>query len=90
MESSGRHQVVANAFATKSECLKQMRNPPFHTVRKVGIARIGATNVCSERTARAIRIAVVSKLIVAAILFDYRSKTVKRATDLKDSAEQVR
>ncbi|HKP71064.1 MAG TPA: FadR/GntR family transcriptional regulator [Pyrinomonadaceae bacterium] len=26
--------------------------------------------------------------MVAAILFDYRSKTVKRATDLKDSAEQ--
>ena len=26
--------------------------------------------------------------MVATILFDYRSKTVKRATDLKDSAEQ--
>jgi GntR family transcriptional repressor for pyruvate dehydrogenase complex len=26
--------------------------------------------------------------MVASILFEYRSKTVKRATDLKDSAEQ--
>jgi GntR family transcriptional regulator, transcriptional repressor for pyruvate dehydrogenase complex len=26
--------------------------------------------------------------MVATILFDYRSKTVKRATDLKESAEQ--
>ena len=44
-------------------------DPAFDSIRKVGIARIGAANVRSERTADAVRVTVVCKLIVSAILF---------------------
>src|SRR6185436_7650937 len=69
VETSRRHQIVATSFASKSECVNQVRNRSLHARWKVSITRIGATNVRSERTAHAVGIAVVSKLVIRAIFF---------------------
>src|SRR5439155_23029159 len=64
METNRRDQIVVETPGAKTQHNGEFSQRANASLRKVAVARIRAANMCSERAARACRIAFVCELIL--------------------------